>query len=129
MPAEGTPAGRGDGRPRRAIPPTRGADDDRAPACPRSNGRSSGAALMRRTSPALTVDRTTPGGTVISVPALPRLPLRTYVLATVLALIAAVATYVTGELINLAFVLPFFAFLALFFPTEARYTFLLGHRR
>lgn len=49
---------------------------------------------MRRTSPALTVDRTTPGGTVISVPALPRLPLRTYVLATVLALIAAVATYV-----------------------------------
>ncbi len=45
------------------------------------------------------------------------------------ALFAAVATYVTGELINLAFVLPFFAFLALFFPTEARYTFLLGHRR
>ena len=37
------------------------------------------------------------------------------------ALVAAVAYFVTGEAINLAFLVPFFAFMLLFRPTEARY--------
>jgi hypothetical protein len=36
------------------------------------------------------------------------------------ALLACVVAFLTGELINLAFVVPFFAFAALFFPTAAR---------
>jgi len=40
------------------------------------------------------VARLSLGGTVIGVPAIPRVPLRTFVVATVLALIAAAATYV-----------------------------------
>jgi uncharacterized membrane protein YiaA len=36
------------------------------------------------------------------------------------ALLACIAALLTGELINLAFVVPFFAFAVLFFPTAAR---------
>ena len=42
------------------------------------------------------------------------------------ALFAAVAAYLTGELINLAFVVPFFAFAFLFFPNEGRYAYWLA---
>ena len=44
------------------------------------------------------------------------------------ALFAAVATFLTGELINLAFVVPFFAFVFLFFPSEGRYAYWLALR-
>ncbi len=37
------------------------------------------------------------------------------------ALFACVAAFVTGELVNLAFLVPVFAFLFLFRPSEARY--------
>jgi hypothetical protein len=36
------------------------------------------------------------------------------------ALLACVAAFLTGELINLAFVVPFFGFALVFFPTAAR---------
>jgi len=36
------------------------------------------------------------------------------------ALLACIAAFLTGELINLAFVVPFFAFALMFFPTAAR---------
>lgn len=44
------------------------------------------------------------------------------------ALFAAVAFLVTGEWINLAFVVPFFAFMLLFFPSEGRYAYWLALR-
>ena len=44
------------------------------------------------------------------------------------ALFAAVAAFLTGELIDLAFVVPFFAFVALFFPSEGRYAYWLALR-
>jgi hypothetical protein len=36
------------------------------------------------------------------------------------ALLACIVAFLTGELINLAFVVPFFAFALMFFPTTAR---------
>lgn len=36
------------------------------------------------------------------------------------ALVAGVAAFLTGELVNLLFVVPFFGFAAVFFPTTAR---------
>jgi hypothetical protein len=42
------------------------------------------------------------------------------------AFFAIVALFLTGEWLNLAFVVPFFAFAALFFPTEARYAYWLS---
>ncbi|NNF58965.1 MAG: hypothetical protein HKN04_12070 [Rhodothermaceae bacterium] len=42
------------------------------------------------------------------------------------AFFAAIAAFLTGELINLAFVVPFFAFAYLFFPTEAKYLYWLS---
>ena len=42
------------------------------------------------------------------------------------AFFAIIATFLTGEWINLAFVVPFFGFVYLFFPTEARYLYGLG---
>ena len=45
------------------------------------------------------------------------------------AFFAGVAAFLTGELINLAFVVPFFAFVLLFFPSEGRYAYWLALRR
>jgi hypothetical protein len=42
------------------------------------------------------------------------------------AFFAAVAALLTGELVNLAFVVPFFAFAFLFFPGEGRYAYWLA---
>ncbi len=39
------------------------------------------------------------------------------------ALFAAVATFLTGDLLNLAFVVPFFAFSWLFFPSDSRFAY------
>ena len=48
------------------------------------------------------------------------------------ALFAAIATFLTGDLLNLAFVVPFFAFAWLFFPSDERFAYWLalggGHR-
>jgi hypothetical protein len=41
------------------------------------------------------------------------------------AFFAAVAVLLTGELVNLAFVVPFFAFALLFFPSEGRHAYWL----
>ncbi len=42
------------------------------------------------------------------------------------ALFAAVAVFLTGDLLNLAFVLPFFAFAWLFFPSDERFAYWLA---
>ena len=42
------------------------------------------------------------------------------------AFFAVIAAFLTGELINLAFVVPFFVFAYLFFPTEAKYLYWLS---
>ncbi len=42
------------------------------------------------------------------------------------ALFAAIATFLTGDLLNLAFVVPFFAFAWLFFPSDARIAYWLS---
>ncbi len=39
------------------------------------------------------------------------------------AMFAAIAMFLTGEFLNLAFVIPFFAFAWLFFPSEARFAY------
>lgn len=39
---------------------------------------------------------------------------------------AAIAAFISGELINFAFLVPFFAFWFLFFPNETRYRYLLA---
>jgi len=41
------------------------------------------------------------------------------------ALFAAIAMFLTGEFLNLAFVVPFFAFAWLFFPSDTRFTYWL----
>ena len=45
------------------------------------------------------------------------------------ALIACVAAFLTGEWVNLLFVVPFFGFALLFFPTTARFEALLASAR
>jgi hypothetical protein len=45
------------------------------------------------------------------------------------ALVACVSTLLTGEFINLLFVVPFFGFALLFFPTAARFESLLNMAR
>ena len=42
------------------------------------------------------------------------------------ALFAAVATFLTGDFLNLAFVVPFFAFAWLFFPSDQRFAYWLA---
>ena len=44
------------------------------------------------------------------------------------AFFAAVAAFLTGDLLNLAFVVPFFAFIVLFFPSAGRYMYWLALR-